>query len=196
MRCLLHVNAFRRGPTWKLIRRKSTARFRRSTCRSTLAVEDHHPPPIWLSTDLRDGNQALIEPMDVERKLRMFRPAGEDRLQGDRGRISLGVADRLRLRPPADRRRPDSRRRDHPGADAGARRADPSARSSRCAAPSARSSICTTRRRRCSGASCSARTRPGSSTSRSRARELCRQCAAEQPDDRLALRVFAGDASR
>ena len=29
-------------------------------------------PPIWLSTDLRDGNQALIEPMDGERKLRMF----------------------------------------------------------------------------------------------------------------------------
>ncbi len=29
-------------------------------------------PPIWLSTDLRDGNQALIEPMDVSRKLRMF----------------------------------------------------------------------------------------------------------------------------
>ena len=30
-------------------------------------------PPVWLSTDLRDGNQALIEPMDVSRKLRMFR---------------------------------------------------------------------------------------------------------------------------
>jgi len=29
--------------------------------------------PIWLSTDLRDGNQALIEPMDAARKLRMFR---------------------------------------------------------------------------------------------------------------------------
>src|SRR3954471_3066948 len=29
-------------------------------------------PPIWLSTDLRDGNQALIDPMDAERKLRMF----------------------------------------------------------------------------------------------------------------------------
>ena len=28
--------------------------------------------PIWLSTDLRDGNQALIEPMDAQRKLRMF----------------------------------------------------------------------------------------------------------------------------
>ncbi|MFA7437207.1 2-isopropylmalate synthase [Castellaniella sp.] len=30
-------------------------------------------PPIWMSTDLRDGNQALIEPMSVERKLRFFR---------------------------------------------------------------------------------------------------------------------------
>jgi 2-isopropylmalate synthase len=28
--------------------------------------------PIWLSTDLRDGNQSLIEPMDVARKVRMF----------------------------------------------------------------------------------------------------------------------------
>lgn len=29
-------------------------------------------PPIWLSTDLRDGNQALIEPMNIARKLQMF----------------------------------------------------------------------------------------------------------------------------
>ena len=29
--------------------------------------------PTWLSTDLRDGNQALIEPMDITRKLRLFR---------------------------------------------------------------------------------------------------------------------------
>ncbi|MCV2216811.1 2-isopropylmalate synthase [Thauera sp. Sel9] len=29
--------------------------------------------PIWMSTDLRDGNQALFEPMSVERKMRMFR---------------------------------------------------------------------------------------------------------------------------
>ncbi len=29
-------------------------------------------PPIWMSTDLRDGNQALFEPMDVPRKLEMF----------------------------------------------------------------------------------------------------------------------------
>ena len=30
-------------------------------------------PPIWLSTDLRDGNQSLVEPMDIARKLRLFR---------------------------------------------------------------------------------------------------------------------------
>lgn len=29
-------------------------------------------PPIWMSTDLRDGNQSLIEPMSVQRKLRFF----------------------------------------------------------------------------------------------------------------------------
>lgn len=29
-------------------------------------------PPLWCSVDLRDGNQALIEPMDIPRKLRMF----------------------------------------------------------------------------------------------------------------------------
>ncbi len=29
-------------------------------------------PPIWMSTDLRDGNQALIEPMSTEKKLRFF----------------------------------------------------------------------------------------------------------------------------
>ena len=28
--------------------------------------------PIWCSVDLRDGNQALIEPMNVEEKLEMF----------------------------------------------------------------------------------------------------------------------------
>ncbi len=29
--------------------------------------------PIWCSVDLRDGNQALIDPMDPERKMRMFK---------------------------------------------------------------------------------------------------------------------------
>ena len=31
-------------------------------------------PPIWCSVDLRDGNQALIEPMDLARKLRWIQP--------------------------------------------------------------------------------------------------------------------------
>jgi len=30
-------------------------------------------PPIWMSTDLRDGNQALFEPMNGARKLAIFR---------------------------------------------------------------------------------------------------------------------------
>ena len=28
--------------------------------------------PIWCSVDLRDGNQALVEPMNVEEKMEMF----------------------------------------------------------------------------------------------------------------------------
>lgn len=45
-----------------------------------IALDDRQWPskvidkaPIWCSVDLRDGNQALIEPMDAERKLRMFK---------------------------------------------------------------------------------------------------------------------------
>src|SRR4026209_73633 len=32
--------------------------------------------PRWCSVDLRDGNQALIDPMDPERKRRMFEAVG------------------------------------------------------------------------------------------------------------------------
>ena len=32
--------------------------------------------PIWCSVDLRDGNQALAQPMDVEEKLGFFDYAG------------------------------------------------------------------------------------------------------------------------
>ncbi len=32
----------------------------------------HDTVPVWMSTDMRDGNQALIEPMDAARKLRCF----------------------------------------------------------------------------------------------------------------------------
>src|SRR5205809_4622744 len=44
-----------------------------------LSLEDRTWPnkriekaPLWCSVDLRDGNQALIDPMDPERKRRMF----------------------------------------------------------------------------------------------------------------------------
>ena len=43
--------------------------------------------PRWLSTDLRDGNQALIEPMDAGAQAALVRPAGRDGLQGNRGRL-------------------------------------------------------------------------------------------------------------
>ena len=29
-------------------------------------------PPVWASSDLRDGNQALFEPMDISRKMKLF----------------------------------------------------------------------------------------------------------------------------
>ena len=29
--------------------------------------------PTWCSVDLRDGNQALVDPMDGDRKLKMFK---------------------------------------------------------------------------------------------------------------------------
>ncbi|HAB69750.1 MAG TPA: 2-isopropylmalate synthase, partial [Acinetobacter nosocomialis] len=29
--------------------------------------------PIWMSTDLRDGNQAIFEPMNMEQKFKMFK---------------------------------------------------------------------------------------------------------------------------
>jgi 2-isopropylmalate synthase len=45
----------------------------------TVALPDRRWPgktivkaPIWCSVDLRDGNQALVDPMDAERKLRIF----------------------------------------------------------------------------------------------------------------------------
>ncbi|CAM5586108.1 2-isopropylmalate synthase OS=Stutzerimonas stutzeri OX=316 GN=leuA PE=3 SV=1 [Stutzerimonas stutzeri] len=46
----------------------------------TLAMPDRTWPlksitqaPIWLSSDLRDGNQSLIEPMDAAKKMRFFK---------------------------------------------------------------------------------------------------------------------------
>ena len=49
--------------------------------------------PVWCSIDLRDGNQALIDPMDVARKRRFF-----DLL------LELGVSRRSRSASPRPRR--------------------------------------------------------------------------------------------
>lgn len=37
-----------------------------------MAGRRHHRAPRWCAVDLRDGNQALIDPMDAHRKLKMF----------------------------------------------------------------------------------------------------------------------------
>ena len=48
------------------------AAFTRDFAERTWPSRRISAPPIWMSTDLRDGNQSLIEPMSVERKLRFF----------------------------------------------------------------------------------------------------------------------------
>ena len=45
--------------------------------------------PVWCSVDLRDGNQALVDPMNLEEKLEYFSHPGGHRRQGDRDRLSL-----------------------------------------------------------------------------------------------------------
>src|SRR5699024_8323962 len=47
--------------------------FTRDFSERTWPSKTINQPPIWMSTDLRDGNQSLIEPMSIERKLRFFR---------------------------------------------------------------------------------------------------------------------------
>ena len=85
-------------------------------------VVDH--APIWCSTDLRDGNQALVKPMDSGAQAAHVRPARPARGEGDRGRLSVGFADRLRVRAAADRGGPDPGGHDDRRADAGATGAD------------------------------------------------------------------------
>jgi 2-isopropylmalate synthase len=46
--------------------------FERDFSERTWPTKRITAPPIWMSTDLRDGNQSLIEPMSVERKLEFF----------------------------------------------------------------------------------------------------------------------------
>src|ERR1700742_721200 len=59
--------------------------------------------PIWCSVDLRDGNAARVGTEGADEKAPNVRDAGQDGLQGDRGRLPRRVADRFRFRPPAGR---------------------------------------------------------------------------------------------
>ncbi len=65
--------------------------------------------PIWMSTDLRDGNQALFEPMSVAKKLRLFETLCAVGFKEIEVGVPLGLADRFRLRAPPHRGRPASR---------------------------------------------------------------------------------------
>ena len=80
--------------------------------------------PRWCSVDLRDGNQALIDPMDPERKRRMFETLVEMGFKEIEVGLPLRLPARLRLRPAPHRGGPDPRRRHHPGAHAVPARAD------------------------------------------------------------------------
>ena len=80
--------------------------------------------PIWCSVDLRDGNQALVEPMGPDRKRRMFDllvKLGFKEIEV--GFPAASETDFDFVRELVDRG-PGTRRRDDPGADPGARRTD------------------------------------------------------------------------
>ena len=64
-------------------------------------------PPIWCSVDLRDGNQALIEPMSLEEKLAVLPDAGRHRIQGDRSWFPGCFGDRIQLYARLNRARHD-----------------------------------------------------------------------------------------
>ena len=62
------------------IQNKSNMPFKKYRAYGTIDLPDRLWPsavitgaPLWCSVDLRDGNQALIEPMDPDRKWRMFK---------------------------------------------------------------------------------------------------------------------------
>ena len=60
--------------------------------------------PRWCAVDLRDGNQALIDPMSPERKRVMFEMLVRMGFKEIEGRFPLSEPDRFRFRPPPHRR--------------------------------------------------------------------------------------------
>ena len=51
--------------------------------------------PIWCSVDLRDGNQALVDPMNLQEKLEYFHTLLDIGYQGDRDWLPLRLGDRV-----------------------------------------------------------------------------------------------------
>ena len=60
--------------------------------------------PLWCAVDLRDGNQALIDPMSPERKRIMFELLVKMGYKQIEVGLPVGEPDRLRLRATAHRR--------------------------------------------------------------------------------------------
>ena len=131
--------------------------------------------PRWCSVDLRDGNQALIDPMGPDRKLSLFEALLAIGLKEIEVGFPSASAARLRLRPPHHRRGPDPRGRVRSGAGPVPRRTDRAHFRRHLAAPPGPSSTSTTRRPNCNGEWCSARTGPGYVDIATSAARLCRQ---------------------
>ena len=94
--------------------------------------------PVWCSTDLRDGNQALFEPMSRETKKRLFKVLCAVGLKEIEESDPVGFGDGFPNR--ARSRRAEARAgRRHIDGDHAARGAHPAAPSNRCAARGARS---------------------------------------------------------
>ena len=153
-------------------------------------------PPVWCSVDLRDGNQALIEPMDAERKLRMFRllvKMGYKEIEIGFPAASQTDFDFVRKLVEEDL---IPRRRQRAGAHAGAgaaHRAHVRIVAGRAGAPSC---ICTTRRRPRSAAWCSASTARASGRSPSTPRRSCAIAphGSRTPNGRTSIRRRASPA--
>ena len=80
--------------------------------------------PLWCSVDLRDGNQALVEPMGPDRKRRMFELLVKLGFKEIEVGFPAASETDFALCPRADRAAAGPRRCDDPGADPGPARVD------------------------------------------------------------------------
>ena len=169
----------------------NTAPTTRSTCPTA-------PGPTASSTARRSGARPTCATATRRSSSRWTRAQAEDvrparraRRQGDRGRLPVGVEDRLRVRPQAGRGRPDPGRHDDRRAHAGAAGADRAHLRGDRGRARGRSCTSTTRPPRRSGGSSSASTRTGSPISPSAGR-----CSARSSPRRPRPRSSSSTAPR